>query len=194
VDKLSVNQQGGTIAIRALKVVEDTSIGDSIAINGVCLTIRELSDDHFEMDVMPETIRCTNIALLKRGSKVNMERAVSYDSRLGGHVLTGHIDAIGIVRSRYTEGRAVWIGIESNHTSNVVPKGPIAIDGVSLTVSKLMKGLIWVSLIPQTLDITTLSDLRIGDRCNIEYDIFSKYAMADEGEKLTMNKLIESGF
>lgn len=194
VEKLFVKSSGGVIRIRARKVLEGTSIGDSIAVNGACLTVRGLYTDQVEMDIMPETLRCTSLDQLRKGSKVNMERAIRADSRFGGHILTGHIDTVCTVKRRYSEGGTVWLGIECTQKGNLVQKGSIAIDGVSLTVAKMDPGLVWVSLIPHTLDTTTLLDLRIGDRCNIEYDILSKYAMANEKEELTMNRLIESGF
>jgi len=189
-----VDRRGGVISIRASKILKGTSIGDSVAVNGACLTVRRLSEEQVEMDVMPETLRCTNLGLLKIGSRVNLERATRADSRMGGHILSGHIDKTAKIRNMYREGRTTWICIETGPDANVVTKGSIAIDGVSLTISRTEAEKVWVSLIPHTLEITTLSELKIGDHCNIEYDILSRYSMVTDKEKLTMNKLIESGF
>lgn len=148
------------------------------------------------MDVMPETLRCTNLGLLRKGSSVNLERAMKADSRFGGHIVTGHIDEVGTIKARRPEGKAIWLGIKAPEREGIAPKGSIAIDGVSLTISKIESDLIWVSLVPHTLGETNLSGRRVGDKCNIEYDILSKYCNALQHSKADtiMTTLRENGF
>jgi len=185
------------IGIRAKKVIEGTRIGDSIAVNGVCLTVTRIDADQIHMDMMPETIRTSALGHLKSRSQVNLERALSTEARFGGHIISGHIDCTGVVTKRQCEKSALWLAIRVPQTRYVVEKGSIAVDGISLTVSKLVGTTVWVSLIPHTASQTTLADRRPGDRVNIEFDIIGKYCERSEnttGNGITMQDLRASGY
>ena len=191
----TATSRGGSLTISASRIVEGTSVGDSIAVNGACLTVTEVCERGIKVDVMPETLRCTTMGSLRTGSLVNLERAMLAEGRFGGHVVTGHVDGIAAVRQRYREGTAVWLGLSDAGGPAVVSKGSIAVDGVSLTVSRIARGLVWVSLIPHTRSETTLGGKRIGDRCNVEHDILASYAVSKANPgALTVDKLKENGF
>ena len=168
---------GGEIAIRAKKVLEDVALGDSIAVNGICLTVTHFDAAHFVADVMPETVRRTSLAELKRGSRVNLERALTLKSRLGGHIVSGHIDGAGTIAAMQEEGNAVLLTVRASTSilRYIVEKGSVALDGISLTVARAGAAEFTVSLIPHTREITNLREKRIGSRLNIETDILGKY-------------------
>ena len=167
----------GSIAIRARKVLEGTKIGDSIAVNGVCLTVVTLQPDGFTADVMAETIRRTSLGSCQPGDRVNLERAMAADGRFGGHIVAGHIDGVGTIRSAVPEGNAVWITIDTppQILRYIVEKGSIAIDGISLTVAYVDESAFKVSVIPHTAAETTLLSKKAGDIVNLENDIVGKY-------------------
>lgn len=167
----------GEIAIKARKVLENTKIGDSIAVNGVCLTVTTLQGDGFTADVMPETLRRTNLGQLKSGDPVDLERAMAADGRFGGHIVSGHIDGTGTIRSLRREENAVWVTIQAskNILDLMVEKGSITIDGISLTVATLEADEFQVSIIPHTGSETILLKKNAGDRVNLENDILGKY-------------------
>ncbi len=167
----------GTIHIQADKVLENTKIGDSIAVNGVCLTVTKLSNNSFNADVMPETLRRSNLGLLKNGDAVNLERAMAADGRFGGHIVSGHIDSTGTVTNIKREENAVWIEISADKTvlALIVEKGSITIDGISLTVAALSDSSFSVSVIPHTAQQTTLLSKNVGSKVNLENDIIGKY-------------------
>lgn len=158
-----------------------TILGDSIAVNGVCLTVTELRGDTFTADVMPETFSRSSLSSLKPGSKVNLERAMPAYGRFGGHIVSGHIDGTGKISSLKRDGNAIWFTIEtdSDITDFIVEKGSITIDGISLTVAAVThqkpKGEFQVSVIPHTLSETSLSEKKTGDIVNLETDIVGKY-------------------
>ena len=168
---------GGEIAIRAEKVLEDVALGDSIAVNGICLTVTHFDATHFTADVMPETVRRTSLAELKRGSRVNLERALTLRSRLGGHIVSGHIDGVGTIAAMQEEGNAILLTVRASADvlRYVVEKGSVALDGISLTVARVSAADFTVSLIPHTREITNLREKRMGSRLNIETDILGKY-------------------
>ena len=168
---------GGEIAIRAKKVLEDVALGDSIAVNGICLTVTHFDAAHFVADVMPETVRRTSLAELKRGSRVNLERALTLRSRLGGHIISGHIDGVGTIAAMQEEGNAILLTVRASDDilRYVVEKGSVALDGISLTVARVSAADFTVSLIPHTREITNLREKRMGSRLNIETDILGKY-------------------
>lgn len=195
------------LVIRAKKVLEGTVIGDSIAVNGVCLTVTGLSNNSFEADVMPETLRRSNLGGLSVGDHVNLERAMAADGRFGGHIVAGHVDGTGVIREITEEDNAVWyaIGTKPEILRYIVEKGSVAIDGISLTVAGVddREGEFRVSIIPHTRAVTVLSDRRIGDVVNLENDIVGKYIerlmSADTNKKekesrITMDFLGENGF
>ena len=196
--------QGGTsgeIKINASCVLEGTKLGDSIAVNGVCLTVTGLYDDGFTADVMPETLRRSNLGMLKSGDKVNLERAMAADGRFGGHIVSGHIDGTGEIVSLRNEGNAVWIRVRAKEEilELIVEKGSITIDGISLTVAALGTDYFEVSIIPHTGQQTTLLKKKPGDKVNLENDIIGKYVRRlmgkDPGKSgITMDFLAEHGF
>ena len=173
------------LLIRGIRIMEDIKEGDSIAVNGVCLTVAKISSAAFYADVMPETLRKTNLHELKAGEKVNLERALPMGGRLGGHFVSGHIDGTGVIISEKREGNAQikLISAGNQVTRYVVEKGSIAIDGVSLTVVSVDKDNFSVSLIPHTAKLTTLGHKKPGDRVNLEADMLGKYV-----EKLLLQR------
>lgn len=167
----------GTIRIGAALVLEGTRIGDSIAVNGVCLTVTQLGKNSFSADVMPETLRRSGLGSLKNGDKVNLERAMAAEGRFGGHIVSGHIDGTGRIVSLRRENNAVWVRISAPQEilALTVEKGSIAIDGISLTVAALDSDSFSVSVIPHTGAQTTLLLKQPGDTVNLENDIIGKY-------------------
>lgn len=192
----------GEIRIAASKVLEGTKIGDSIAVNGVCLTVTSMDNGGFSADVMPETLRRTNLGYLKSGSPVDLERAMAADGRFGGHIVSGHIDGVGTILEMKQEENAVWvrIGAASQIIGLIIEKGSITIDGISLTVAKLGEKDFQVSIIPHTASETILLKKKPGDIVNLENDILGKYVKRLLGinkpkeSKLTMEFLAENGF
>ena len=177
VDGLELNSNSALIKIRAEKVLEETKTGDSIAVNGVCLTVTDIKGSTFTADVMAETMRRTNLGSLKKGQKVNLERAMAADGRFGGHIVSGHIDGTGVISKIRDEQNARWIYIKApaGILHLIVQKGSIAIDGISLTVAYLDDESFAVSLIPHTQKETTLAGKKTGDTVNLENDIIAKY-------------------
>lgn len=167
----------GTLSVRAKKVLEGTKVGDSIAVNGVCLTVTALQADGFTADVMAETIRRSNLGSLKNGASVNLERAMAAGGRFGGHIVSGHIDGTGVIKALKREENAVWVTIEAGPDimALIVEKGSICIDGISLTVASVEKDSFQVSVIPHTGEETTLLTKTPGDKVNLENDIIGKY-------------------
>jgi riboflavin synthase len=165
------------ITIEGPTVLSDANLGDSICVNGVCLTVAEQNGDQFTADVMSETINRTTIGYLLAGSQVNLERPVTLATRLGGHLVQGHVDAVGTVSAReHSENwDVVTITPPKELLKYVVEKGSITIDGTSLTVSAVTDSTFSVSLIPATLEKTTLGIRQIGDRVNLEVDVLAKY-------------------
>lgn len=189
-----------TLEIEARKVLEGTQVGDSIATNGVCLTVTRMDEGGFAADVMPETVERTALKRLQPGSPVNLERALTLSSRLGGHLVAGHVDATGRIASRREDDTALWLEVEAGPAvlRYVVEKGSIAIDGVSLTVARVGERSFSVSLIPHTQGVTTLYERRVGDRVNLENDMLVKYVEKLMGRApqggLTLDFLRENGF
>ena len=165
------------LGISADKVLEGTAIGDSIAVNGVCLTVTALENSGFSADVMPQTLRRSALQHLRPGSPVNLERAMAAGGRFGGHIVSGHTDACGSVVSLETEDNAVVarIAVPQDILGYIAEKGSVTIDGASLTVSRLHADGFSVSLIPHTRQSTTLGLLKAGDTVNVEVDILARY-------------------
>ncbi|MBR4719332.1 MAG: riboflavin synthase [Lachnospiraceae bacterium] len=174
---IKINGNSGQISIAASRVINATKVGDSIAVNGICLTVTRLVSDGFTADVMPETMKRTSLSILSRGDKVNLERAMAADGRFGGHIVSGHIDGTGTVKEFKKDGNAVWVTItaDKNILKFIVEKGSIAIDGISLTVAEVTDACFGVSIIPHTADETTLLSKHVGDPVNLETDIIGKY-------------------
>lgn len=163
--------------INCSRILEGVNTGDSIAVNGICLTVTDLSSSWFVADVMPETMRRTGLKKLNISDKVNLERALRLSDRLGGHIVTGHIDGVGIMTGRTEEDNSIWLTVEApeNIMKYIVHKGSVALDGTSLTVAHADKKYFKVSLIPFTASGTTLGRRRAGDHINIECDVIGKY-------------------
>ena len=165
------------IVISAQGFLEDVSIGDSIAVNGVCLTVTEKKEDEFAADVMPETLRKTDLGELKTGSRANLEKSLRVGDRLGGHFVLGHVDGVGVVSAVIPEKNAVVISIDVSGglMDFIASKGSVAVDGVSLTVVDITPTGFTVSLIPHTLEVTTLGEKKKGSPVNIEVDTLARY-------------------
>lgn len=165
------------LTIRSLQVTPDLSVGSSIAIDGVCLTVVEVNGDSVRVDVGPETLRRTTLGKLTAGDRVNVERPLRLDTRLGGHLVQGHVDGVGTIARIVPEGETRWVEITvpDNLRGYIAEKGSIAVDGISLTVAGVTAEGVAVSVIPHTLAVTTLGTRRVGDTVNIEVDILAKY-------------------
>ena len=191
------------IEIQAKKVLEDVHLGDSIAVNGVCLTVTHFGGGVFRADVMNETLNRSSLGSLTSGSPVNLERAMAANGRFGGHIVSGHIDGTGIITDIKNDGIAVWYTVSAapELLRYIVEKGSIAIDGISLTVAKVTDTSFSVSIIPHTAAQTILSTKKTGDTVNLENDIIAKYAeklmKPAETPKtggITMDFLAKNGF
>lgn len=196
---------GGSLVIDCHKVLEDVQLGDSIAVNGVCLTVTHFDKSSFTADVMPETVRRTSLAELKKGSPVNLERALTLASRLGGHIVSGHIDGTGEIVKFADEGNAILMTISAGPEllRYIVEKGSVALDGISLTVAQVTDSDFTVSLIPHTREVTNLGSKKTGSPINIETDVLGKYVEKMlQGQRepqqsqstLTLDFLRENGF
>lgn len=175
--RISLGSSSGSLEIGAKKVLEGSKTGDSIAVNGICLTVTALGKDFFTADVMAETFRRTSLSSLQTGSSVNLERAMSAEGRFGGHIVSGHVDGTGIISKLQKEENAVWVHIKTSAEilSLIVEKGSITIDGISLTVASVNESEFAVSIIPHTAKETTLLSKKAGDSVNLENDIIGKY-------------------
>lgn len=190
------------IRIEAKKILEDIHLGDSIAVNGVCLTVTHFDSTTFQADVMNETLSRSSLGSLRNGNPVNLERAMAAGGRFGGHIVSGHIDGTGTVSDIRNDGIAVWYTISANADilRYIVEKGSIAIDGISLTVAKVTDNSFSVSIIPHTASVTILGTKKTGDIVNLENDIVGKYVEklmkpADSPQSgLNMEMLAKNGF
>ena len=202
---VSLSGNSGRIQIGAELVLSGTRPGDSIAVNGVCLTVTTMDTKSFTADVMAETLRRSNLGQLKAGDLVNLERAMPADGRFGGHIVSGHIDGTGTIAALEQEGNATWVYVRTSPDilALIVEKGSIAIDGISLTVAKVGDRDFAVSIIPHTSSHTTLLKKRSGDVVNLENDIVGKYVERLLGRKeqeephrsrITEEFLRENGF
>lgn len=212
ISKIMKNASQAVLTIKAQKIMEDIHKGDSIAVNGICLTVTAFSKNEFQADVMHETLNRTALKMLKPGSCVNLERAMAAGGRFGGHMVSGHIDGTGKIAEIKEDSLAIWYTIEAppQILRYIVEKGSIAIDGISLTVAKVTQTTFSVSTIPHTRSATTLGERRPGDLVNLENDIVGKYvekficeknthgAIVDKNEKkthgITREKLMQYGY
>lgn len=194
------NPTSAVITIQAEKVLEGTKIGDSIAVNGVCLTVTSMGKDFFTADIMHETLRRSSLSAATGGSLVNLERALQVGARFGGHIVAGHIDGTGKILGIRDDDNAVWyrISADSKLLRYIIEKGSVAIDGISLTVAEVRTDSFSVSVIPHTRANTTLSRKRIGDVVNIENDCIGKYVEKLMPEKssggVSREVLLRNGF
>ena len=191
------------LTIKAEKVLEDIQLGDSIATNGVCLTVTDFNDRQFEVDVTPETMRKSSLGNLSIKDQVNLERALKLNDRLGGHLVSGHIDGTGKISTKRQEDNAVLITItpEPELLKYIISEGSITVDGISLTVAQLDEKSFTVSIIPHTNQITTLSHKKVGDVVNLETDMIGKYVERmmefeeeHENSDIDIKKLRDNGF
>src|SRR3989338_5410506 len=179
VDALERRRNLSVLKVRARKVLQGTKLGDSIAVEGVCLTVTDKKKNVLGFDMMRETVNKTSLGRLRRGDKVNLERALKTGARVSGHFVTGHIDDVGRVEKKVSEANYEELAIRmpKGLGKYIVPKGSVALDGVSLTVGKVGKGRFSVYLIPFTKKVTTLGSKKKGDWVNIETDILAKYVL-----------------
>ena len=189
------------ITISCSKILEDIHIGDSIAVNGVCLTVVTYDGKSFQADVMNETFLRSSLGALRPGSPVNLERAMAADGRFGGHIVSGHIDGTGTINSIKKDGNAIWFEIAASKDilDGIVEKGSIAIDGISLTIAAVDNVSFKVSIIPHTLKETVLGVKKVGDTVNLETDVIGKYvkkllARKTSNTGLTKEMLLANGF
>lgn len=202
----NITQTGEAIvmSISAKRILGDVQLGDSIAVNGVCLTVTSFSNSGFTVDIMPETVRSTSLKALKRGSKVNLERAMAAGGRFGGHFVTGHVDGIGTILRKKQQDNAVYYDIEvgSELLQYIIYKGSVAVDGTSLTVFGISDTTFTISLIPHTLSETILGAKGTGEIVNIECDMLGKYiehfisrkTMKKSESAISMQFLEDNGF
>jgi len=199
--------KSAVLEVGATKVIEGTRVGDSISVNGVCLTVTTLRPNSFTADAMPETLKRSNLGTLQSGNPVNLERALRLGDRFGGHIVSGHIDGEGTIINFKEDENAIWItiGADDSLLRYIVEKGSIAIDGISLTVANADTKSFKVSIIPHTRHETTLCDKPIGGKVNLECDIVAKYIERFSGfgkqtsaesssSKISMSFLEENGF
>jgi riboflavin synthase len=172
--------EGGRLVVECRAVLGDTAVGDSVAVNGVCLTVVEAAPDSLSFDLAPETLSRTTLSRVRPGDPVNLERPLTLASRLGGHLVQGHVDGVGTVRSFAGNGDGARLGIEvpEGLRPYLVEKGSVAVDGVSLTVASADGEGFEVALVPHTLEATTLGERRPGDPVNLEADVLAKYVEA----------------
>ncbi len=195
------------IEIEASEVIEDVKIGDSIAVNGVCLTVTKLTKNSFAADVMAETMRETSLSEAKNGAYVNLERAMKMNDRFGGHIVSGHIDGVGTIVGKTKEDNAVWFEIKTKPKimKYIADNGSVAVDGISLTVAKVSDDSFSVSVIPHTRSKTTILNKNKGDIVNIETDMLFRYIeklmnyenkdkKVKSQSNITIDYLIENGF
>lgn len=207
VGKIQGIQRGSrscVLTIQAETVLEGSRTGDSICVNGVCLTVTSMGATYFTADVMPETMNRSSLGELSQGSPVNLERAMPADGRFGGHIVSGHIDGTGIVSDIREDDNAVWFTVSAKPQilHYIVEKGSIAMDGISLTVAYVDQDVFKVSLIPHTREVTALSSKRVGSLINLECDVIGKYVeklmqpyeKKKGGTAVTMDLLAENGF
>ncbi|MBO5617628.1 riboflavin synthase [Pseudobutyrivibrio sp.] len=190
VTKLIRDGKQQRISINCHKILEDIHIGDSIAVNGVCLTVVTYGGKSFQADVMNETFMRSGLGALRPGSSVNLERAMAADGRFGGHIVSGHIDGTGTIKSIKKDDNAIWFEIVAPRDilDGIVEKGSIAIDGISLTIAAVDNVNFKVSIIPHTLKETVLGVKKVGDTVNLETDVIGKYV-----KKLLESKTTKAG-
>ena len=203
-ERVTRGRVSAVIAIRAEHILSDLKIGDSVAVNGVCLTATGLTGHGFTADVMHETLDRSALAGLGPGSRVNLERAMAANGRFGGHIVAGHVDGVGTIAAIEQDDNAIWFTITApaQVLRYVVEKGSIAMDGISLTVARVETDRFAVSVIPHTAAVTLLGQRRTGDRVNLESDLVGKYverllrpAPEEKGQsRLTMEFLTQHGF
>lgn len=202
VEEIRLGGKSGSLKIGCTSVLNGVKIGDSICVNGICLTVTTFGRSYFTVDFMPETLSVTNLGKLGRGSRVNLERALRVGDRLGGHIVSGHIDGVGMINSFKVKENAteVWFEADKSLLKYIINKGSIAIDGASLTVAEISRDGFMVSIIPHTKKETTLIERKVGELVNLECDGLGKYVERllefkdTDKEKLSVDFLNKNGF
>lgn len=201
VSEIKRGSSSAVLTIEGGELLDYTKVGDSIAVNGVCLTVNGIKGRYFSADVMHETVKRTALSQLKLQSRVNLERAMAAGDRFGGHIVSGHVDGTGILAEKKRDDNAIWFTIRTTPSilKYVVEKGSIAIDGISLTVAAVSAGEFRVSVIPHTLRETTLAYKKVGDMFNLENDCIGKYVekllgLQKEETKISRTFLSKYGF
>ena len=181
-DKKTSNRSAAKMKIKLDKITKGLKVGDSVAINGVCLTAVNISKGITEFEMIGETIKKTNLGSLERGDQVNIERSLKVGERLEGHFVLGHVDGVGIISKieKQTNQVQIWIKIPKELSKHVIKKGSITVDGISLTIVDKLKDQFSVSIIPHTMQVTNLGYKKIGDKVNIETDILGKYILSED--------------
>jgi riboflavin synthase len=195
----SVTAEGMRLAVETVTAAESSNVGDSVAVNGACLTMTQLDGKVFRADVMRETLDKTTLGALRPGEKVNIELALAAGERFGGHFVLGHVDGVGIVNEKRRAGDSVVMAFSAppEFTKYLVPKGSVAIDGVSLTVTEISESGFRVGLIPHTLDVTTLGIREVGHKVNLEADMIGKHVyqyLNEAKDGVTLDLLRRTGF
>ena len=201
ITSVKMRSGGAVLSLKAQEAASSAKLGDSIAANGVCLTVIEKNADMLSFDLSDETLRSTNLGRLKRGDRVNLEASLSPDSKIGGHFVTGHVDAVGTMRSKADTGDMLKIEISApaKVMNFIVEKGSVAVDGISLTVVDVLNDGFTVVIIPHTAKLTTIGFKSTGDTVNIEADILGKYVAkflnkAGGKDSGLMNTLMSEGY
>jgi riboflavin synthase len=181
-DKKTSNRSAAKMTIHLGKIAQGLKVGDSVAVNGVCLTAINISKGITEFEMIGETIKKTNLGSLKCGDKVNVERSLKVGERLEGHFVLGHVDGVGIISKMEKQPNQVqiWIRVPKKLSKYIIQKGSVSVDGISLTVVDRLKDEFSVSIIPHTIKITNMSYKKVGDKVNIETDILGKYILSDD--------------
>lgn len=201
--KKRVSEHAVTLTIKAKHILGDMNIGDSIAINGICLTVTRFSNESFEVDVMPETMKATSLVEIQVGDSLNLERAMAANGRFGGHFVSGHVDTTGQIVQKSPQENAIYykIKLSDPYNSLLLPKGSIAVDGVSLTIFGVEDNTVTISIIPHTAEHTTIGEKALGNLVNIECDMLAKHVQhlmhgvgKDSDSRLNQAFLQQNGF
>ena len=198
ISKIKKTDTGKKFTITAKSIMDDLKVGDSVSVNGVCLTVTTYDESSFNLDLVKETLKKSNLGDLKTENFVNLERAITLSTRLGGHILQGHVETVGVIMDKVPsgDGTTLSVGIDPGFMRYCISKGSIALDGVSLTITSMSENIIKIALIPHTLEMTTLGLKDVGDSLNIETDIIGKYIerlMSFEDEDDQMEELLLKG-
>ena len=198
ISQIKNTDTGKQFTITAKAIMDDLKVGDSVSLNGVCLTVITYDESSFNLDLVKETLKKSNLSDLKKGNSVNLERAITLSTRLGGHILQGHVETVGVIMDKVPsgDGATLSVGIDPGFMRYCISKGSIALDGVSLTIASMSENIIKIALIPHTLEMTTLGLKDVGDSLNIETDIIGKYIerlMSFEDEDDQMEELLLKG-
>jgi riboflavin synthase len=198
VSNIKKTETGKIFTITANSIMDDIKVGDSVNVNGVCLTVTKHDKNTLNLDLVKETLKKSNLGDLKNESLVNLERAITLSTRLGGHILQGHVETVGVIMDKVPsgDGATLSVGIDPEFMKYCISKGSIALDGISLTIASISENIIKIAVIPHTLEWTTLGCKDVGDSLNIETDIIGKYIerlMSFEDDDDQMEELLLKG-